>query len=101
MKSDRDDIERKMIDDVKTAIEHDRIISAYRETGILNRDDATTKYSDFNAKYPEYCIAVNIKNAVSGYSIYIDSVSDSDIVDNLQGQLNYLIAKITKDRNNG
>ncbi len=96
---DQADVERVMIDDAKTAAEHEAIILKYHQTGILDRDDAIKKYNEFNTNHPEYYINMTVIASASGSAVSIDRVSDNVVIGNLQAQLDYLIGKkITEDK---
>lgn len=83
----------KIFDDAKTMAEHQRIITTYQTTGQLDRDDAIKKYKDFNNSHPEYIAAVNLQGTVFHNVAPMDTLSDWDIVMNLNRQLMYLGGK--------
>lgn len=83
----------KIFDDAKTMVEHQRIITTYQTTGRLDRDDAIKKYKDFNNSHPEYIAAVNLQGTVFHNVAPMDTLSDWDIVMNLNRQLMYLGGK--------
>lgn len=83
----------KMFDDAKTMAEHQNIIINYYKTGRLDRADAIKKYKDFNCSHPEYITVVNIEGAVFKNVSSIETLSDDDIVFNLDKQYRYLSGK--------
>lgn len=83
----------QIFDDTKTMLEHQRIIIAYQTTGQLDRDDAIKKYKDFNNSHPEYITAVNWQGTVFHNVAPMDTLSDWDIVMNLNRQFMYLGGK--------
>ena len=83
----------KMFDDAKTMAEHQNIIITYYKTGRLDRADTIKKYKDFNYSHPEYNTAVNIEGAIFKNASSIETLSNSDIVFNLDKQYRYLTGK--------
>lgn len=83
----------KVFDDAKTIAEHYKIITEYRATGRLDREDAIRKYTEFNRSHPEYITAVNLQGAVFHNVAPMENLSDWDIVANLNQQLMYLGGK--------
>ncbi len=99
---DKMNVERKMIDDKKTAAEHEAIILKYLQTRKLDRDDAIKKYNDFNVAHKEYYENMLITVGFSGTAMPINTLPDNIIVSNLQAQLFYLTEKnVSEEINNG
>lgn len=90
-----DNLERTktVIEDTKTMVEYQNIIVTFRATGRLNREDAIHKYKEFNRSHPEYIAAVNLQGTVFHNVAPMDTLSDWDIVMNLNRQLMYLGGK--------
>lgn len=90
---DKTNAEKKLMDDVKTAAEHEAVILKFLKTGELDRDDAIKKYNSFNSAHPEYYIGMAASATVSGSAVPIDTAPNNVIVGNLQAQLLYLSGK--------
>lgn len=84
---------QKILDDAKTMAEHQKIITTYQATGQLDRVDAINKYMKFNSSHPEYIAAVNLQGTVFHNVAPMETLSDWDIVSNLNRQLVYLGGK--------
>lgn len=92
----------KMFDDAKTMAEHQKIITEYRTTGRLDREDAIHKYAEFNHCHPEYITAVNLQGLIRHNMAPMQYLSNWDIVSNLNQQLLYLGGKnLLEGLNNG
>lgn len=83
----------KIFDDAKTMAEYQKIITTYQATGQLDRGDAINKYMKFNSSHPEYIAAVNLQGTVFHNVAPMETLSDWDIVSNLNRQLVYLGGK--------
>lgn len=92
----------KLFDDAKTMVEHQNIIMFFRSTGRLDRSDAIQKYTDFNRSHPEYIAAVKLEGTLFRNVAPMETLSDWDIVSNLNRQLVYLGGKdLLEDLQNG
>lgn len=92
----------ELADSAKTIAEHGAIILTFRQTGKLDRDDAITKYKEFNVKHPEYCAGVEASRLTGAHVIPLEEMSDGDIVANLNYQLMYIGEKnLLEGLNNG
>lgn len=92
--------EIEQADDLKTALEHEQIILNYLKTGLIDREHAIKKYSDFNASHPTYYTMINLSGAVNQNIAPLNQLSDNDIVVNLNQQLIFLSGKNLLGGNN-
>ena len=83
----------KLIDGVKTLVEHEVIILHYKRTGQLDRGHAIQVYRGFSAKNPGYITAVQAQAAIFHDSIDLAMASDNVIVENLNRQIMYFGGK--------
>lgn len=92
---------KKTKDDATTIAEHSVIISQYKQTGYLDRDDAIKKYREFNDNHPDYFIPMRSITISAGTAANIEDVPNEVIVGNLEKQLFYLTGKnFLGERNN-
>lgn len=79
----------------KDIIERETIIRQFQDTGFLDRNDAIEKIASLQNTDVELALATKIKQAESG-CVDLYQVDNNLIIMNMQFQVNFLKARLTK-----
>lgn len=88
----------------KDIVERENIVYRFQKTGFLDRNNAINKITALQITDIELAVATKAKQAESG-SVNLYQVDDNLIITNIQFQIDFLKAKLTKlkleDKENG